>query len=427
MTLPVSRFPGEPDFNDGLNRQASATIELSHAISDRWSARSAFNTIASESDLRLMFYRGLQSNRRFLDRVGIASIESTTNFSLQNEVYGSLVTGSVEHTLVTGLDLAAWRFFYFWDQATFAPIDIYDPQYGAQPGAFTPSFAEDARTRYVGLYVLDQMKLTDRLAVHVGLRADLTNLVVTDPRTRAELSDLSPSSVLPRAAVVYSVQPDTSLYASYATSFLPQAGRTRQGDRFDPLRGGQVEVGAKRGLFGGRALATAAWFQIWKQDVLTADPVDSQFRVQTGEQQSKGIELELAGEVARGLSVNASYAYTDAFVSQDNTTPVGTPLVNVPRHAGGVLANYRFANGPLTGFSIGGSVYSLGRRRVALFSPFQLDGYTRLDLFATYRIANWRVQLNVKNAGDTTYFDSTSFNIHPQAPRQVVLGLTRQF
>jgi hypothetical protein len=33
----------------------------------------------------------------------------------------------------------------------------------------------------------------------------------------------------------------------------------------------------------------------------------------------------------------------------------------------------------------------------------------------------------VKNAGDTRYFDSTSFNIHPQAPRQVVIGLSRRF
>lgn len=427
VTLPVSRFLGEPDFNDGLNRQASATVELSHALSDRWSIRSAFNTIRSESDLRFMSYRGLQSNRRLLNRVGIASTETSTNFSVQNELYGSLRTGRVEHTLVTGFDLAAWRFLYLWDQAAFAAIDIFEPQYGAQAGAFSPSFAEDGRTKYAGLYIVDRMMLTDRLALHVGLRGDLANLDVKDPRTGAELSDLSPTSVLPRAAAVYSVRPETSLYLSYATSFLPQAGRTRQGDRFDPLRGRQVELGAKHGLFGGRALATAAWFQIWKQNVLTADPADSQFRVQTGEQQSKGVELELAGEVARGLSVNASYAYTDALVSQDNTTPVGTPLVNVPRHAGGVLANYRFARGPLTGLSAGASVYALGKRRVALFSPFQLDGYTRVDLFATYRVANWRVQLNVKNAGDTVYFDSTSFNIHPQPPRQVVVGLTRRF
>jgi hypothetical protein len=33
----------------------------------------------------------------------------------------------------------------------------------------------------------------------------------------------------------------------------------------------------------------------------------------------------------------------------------------------------------------------------------------------------------VKNAGDTVYFESTSFNIHPQPPRQIVVGLTRHF
>jgi iron complex outermembrane receptor protein len=427
VTLPVSRFLGEPDWNDGLNEQVSATLELSHALTDRWSYRGAFNTIASESDLRFMSYRGLQPDRRLLNRVGIDSIESTTNYSLQNEIYGSFETGSVRHTVVTGLDLAAWRFFYFWDQAPFAAIDIFDPVYGAQAGVVTPSFADDARTRYGGFFAVDQMQLGPRFAVHAGFRADASRITARDPRSGVETSNIDDTSLVPRGALVFTPDADTSVYASYSASFLPQTGVSRSGQRFDPLRGRQVEVGAKRQFFGGRALATAAWFQIWKQNVLTADPEDSQFRVQTGEQQSKGIELEVAGEVAPGLSLNASYAYTDAFISEDNTTPVGTPLVNVPRHAGGVLGNYRVSRGPLTGLSAGASLYSVGKRRVALFSPFQLDAYTRVDVFATYRLAGWRIQVNVKNAFDETYFDSTSFNIHPQAPRQLVMGVTRQF
>jgi len=427
VTLPVERFLGEPDWNEGLNRQAGATAELSHAFNSSWSYRGAVNAIASESDLQFMSYRGLQADRRMLNRVGIASIESTTNFSVQNEVYGEFTTGPVRHRLVTGLDLAAWRFFYFWDQSAFAPIDIRSPQYGARPGTAAPSFADDSRTKYAGLFVVDQMRFGDRFAIHAGVRADFANITAKDPRTFVETSDISSSTALPRGAVVLTPVPSTSLYTSYSASFLPQTGVDRAGVRFDPLRGRQMEAGVKQELFGGRALATAAWFHLWKENVLTADPVNSLFRVQTGEQQSKGLELELSGEVARGLSLNASYAYTDAFVSEDNSTPVGTPLVNVPTHAGGVMANYRVGGGPLAGLSFGASVYSLGKRRVALFSPFQLDGYTRVDVFATFRVAGWRAQINVKNAGDEQYFDSTSFNIHPQAPRQVVIGLTRGF
>jgi iron complex outermembrane receptor protein len=423
--LPVERFLGEPDWNDGLNRQVGVTVELSQVLSNRWSYRAAANTIASESDLRFMSYRGLQG--QLLNRVGIESIESTTNVSLQNELYGTFRTGRVQHTLVTGLDVAAWRFFYFWDQSPFAPIDIHAPAYGAQPGVTTPSFADDARTRYAGVFIVDEMRFGERIAVHAGARGDWTTITAADPRTGLETSDIENDSLVPRGAFVFKPDRETSLYASYSASFLPQAGVDRLGTRFDPLRGRQIELGAKRGFAGGRALVTAAWFQIWKENVLTADPVDPLFRVQTGEQTSRGVELEMAGDIAPGLSLNASYAYTDAFVSRDNSTPVGTPLVNVPTHAGGVLGNYRIGRGPLAGLSLGALVYALGKRRVALFSPFQLDGYTRVDLFATYRLADWRLQINVKNAGDTRYFDSTSFNIHPQAPRQVVIGLSRRF
>ena len=48
----------------------------------------------------------------------------------------------------------------------------YDPVYGARPGETTPSFADDARTRYVGVFAVDQMKFGDRFAVHVGARGD---------------------------------------------------------------------------------------------------------------------------------------------------------------------------------------------------------------------------------------------------------------
>jgi iron complex outermembrane receptor protein len=176
-TLPVSRFLGEPDFNDGLNRQVSATVELSHALTSRWSYRAAFNTIRSDSDLRFMSYRGLTADRQRLNRSGVDSDETTTNLSLQNEVYGGFQTSRISHTVVAGLDVAGWRFLYFWDQAPFASIDINAPVYGAQAGVFAPSFSEDAKTRYAGLYLLDQIKFgsagggdPDTLAVLVGVR-----------------------------------------------------------------------------------------------------------------------------------------------------------------------------------------------------------------------------------------------------------------
>lgn len=62
----------------------------------------------------------------------------------------------------------------------------------------------------------------------------------------------------------------------------------------------------------------------------TPDPNNTLFSIQTGEQRSRGIELDVAGEILPGWKAIASYAHTDAEVTEDNATPVGNRLTNVP-------------------------------------------------------------------------------------------------
>lgn len=64
--------------------------------------------------------------------------------------------------------------------------------------------------------------------------------------------------------------------------------------------------------------------------MLTPDPIDPTFSIATGEQKSRGVELDLAGEILPGWNIIASYAYTDAFVNKDIVIPVGDQLVGAP-------------------------------------------------------------------------------------------------
>jgi iron complex outermembrane recepter protein len=82
--------------------------------------------------------------------------------------------------------------------------------------------------------------------------------------------------------LLWNVRPDTSVYFSYTTSFLPQYGANRDREGFDPQRGVQYELGAKKNIFGQRLFATLALYRITKNNVLTVDPVDPLFRIATG-------------------------------------------------------------------------------------------------------------------------------------------------
>ena len=72
--------------------------------------------------------------------------------------------------------------------------------------------------------------------------------------------------------------------------------------------------------------ATLALYQLKRQNVLTPDPDDPtrRFNIQTGEQESKGVEVELTGQITSNWNTSINYTATDAFVSKDNRLLVGS-------------------------------------------------------------------------------------------------------
>ncbi|MFX6424188.1 TonB-dependent receptor, partial [Acinetobacter baumannii] len=51
-------------------------------------------------------------------------------------------------------------------------IDIYNPTYGQAPGNLTPGFDNRDRQRATGLFVQDQMDLSERWKLLAGVRFD---------------------------------------------------------------------------------------------------------------------------------------------------------------------------------------------------------------------------------------------------------------
>ena len=66
------------------------------------------------------------------------------------------------------------------------------------------------------------------------------------------------------------------------------------------------------------------------------------FSEQVGEQRSRGIELDVTGEILPGWNIVASYAHTDATVTNDNSVPSndGNRLANVPRNQTSLWTTY---------------------------------------------------------------------------------------
>jgi iron complex outermembrane receptor protein len=263
-----------------------------------------------------------------------------------------------------------------------------------------------------------------------GGRFDWVDSFYRDLVSGINYNETSDYKFSPRVGIVYQPTNSTSIYASWTNSFNPLIfSRNRNNEPFKPETAEPFEVGIKQEFFNNRLSATLAYFDITKKNALTVDPVDPNFSVQTGEQKSRGIELDIVGEIVPGWKIIGTYAYTDAFISEDNDpTLVDNRLVGVPYNSASIWTTYEFKKGSLQGLGLGlGLVYVGDRESNVPNNNVKIPSYLRTDASIFYRRENWRAALNFKNLFDTKYYESQGFFIVPAAPFTVLGTISFEF
>ncbi|MDN2712082.1 TonB-dependent siderophore receptor [Janthinobacterium sp. SUN118] len=432
--VPVSRFLGEPGDGPMTVKSLGQQLFIHHALSDAWTLQagasyrdSALSGYSTEANKLLADGRTLNRQRRHRDF-------SATDVSTRVELLGKFTTGALAHEVLAGVD--AYHFDDHRVQLRRNPssanpyaIDIYAPAYGGQAAPLALSIDTQEGQRARGLYLQDQLGLGAHWKALVGVRHDTYTQDVTNNRLNVS-NRQSLSATSPRAGLVYQPSKTWSLYASAAKGFRPNSGISIANQAFPAERSRSYELGAK--LETGKLTGTVAVYDIRKSNVLTTNPANTDFAIAAGEVGSRGLELDVSGELARGLRVSGAYAYTDATVTRgDNTIVTGSRFANVPRHGANILATQQFALGAGTA-SVGGGVQYVGERLgdVAVSSKFTLPAYTTARLLASYSpTTKLRLALNVDNLFNRRYYASSysPLWVAPGAERTLTLQAHYRF
>jgi iron complex outermembrane recepter protein len=162
---------------------------------------------------------------------------------------------------------------------------------------------------------------------------------------------------------------------------------------------------------------------------LTPNPEDPNFSIQTGEQRSQGIELDVTGEILPGWNVTAAYAYTDAEISKDNSFPVGNKLANVPENQVSLWTTYEIQKGTLEGLGFGLGLFYIGERQGDLDNSFQLKDYFRTDAALFYRRGRLSTAINLRNIFDidAPAFAFSSTNVERTEPFTITGSISWEF
>jgi iron complex outermembrane receptor protein len=384
---------------------------LEHRFDENWSLNNSFLFAFRDLFQRRTDSNGLEPDNRTWRRSASEGSSENRNFAMSTNLIGKFATGSIQHQLLFGFDLNRLdNFNPPFPEFEAASIDIFNPVYGQPRGARVPStFAVRQQTNFLGIYLQDQVALRDNLKVLLGGRFDLIDRKYEDFISDTESSGTD-SAFSPRVGIVYQPIPAISLYASYTSSFTPPGGSYFFGvdSSFKPERGKQYEVGVKADL-NNRLSATLALFDLTRTNVTTEDPDRPNFSIQIGEQNSQGIELNLAGEILPGWSIFAGYAYIDARVTKDNTLTPGSRLSNSANHSFNLWTSYEIQDGRLQGLGAGVGLFYVGDR-VDFNNTYTVPGYFRTDASIFYKRDRFRAALNFKNLFDIEYFESSLGN-----------------
>ena len=425
-TLPVTMFTGDPSFGGYDVESKTVGYTLEHKMSEAMTFRQNVRYETEKGTGNFVSNQALQANQRLQNRQASRQYMDYDLLATDTSLLSRFEALGVKHQLVTGLDARSGTSLLASRTCRIGALDLFAPVYGMQatcPEALTSD--APSKLTVAGLYAQDQIKFGQGWTALVGLRRDWsttdTNNRVANTQTRQKDNATTLS-----AGLVYEFKPGWAAYGSYGESFLPQSGLTFGGSNFVPETGKQWEAGVKYEAPGGQVTGALAVFDLVRENVTTADPVNTGFSVQTGEQRARGLELELGADLKNGWKITSAYTYTQTKVTRDtNAAIVGKPLNLTPRHTLTAWATYKLPQYQRVTLGLGGRYVS---EQIGSY-PFTLPSYFVADASVSYVGENYRVTAGVKNLFNKAYYDGAinANVVSPALPRNFSLGVTYFF
>jgi iron complex outermembrane recepter protein len=395
---------------------------FSHDFNEHWTLRQRFSANFFKGNSDEQFPIGPVDADGFLPRAVLNEHFRDTLWQTSADLTGRFSTWQAKHTLLVGADYlnqSPHNTGANYDLSS--AINIFT---GAQQGdiaPLSPTIHNYTHPEWFGLYLQDNIELPYGFHVLAGLRYDNArnrNYYAVEDGSAPSVNTVHDTAVNPRFGLLWRPIPEISFYGSYVTNFgLPnglfQSGNVKQS--LPPTTAEQYEAGVKTELFDQRLSASFAYFNLIKRNIPTQDPFNPMLTDVTGEVRSRGVELDVAGQILPGWRVIGGIAFTDAVITKDSIDATGAPLGNqgklwygVPRVGGSVWTTYEFEDGDLRGLKFGAGLVSRNNREGDLANTWVVPGFTVVNTMAGYEW-KWgnskiKLQLNVDNLFDRKYF-----------------------
>lgn len=448
LHLPRSTFLGNDwESFDRLTEMAFAQLE--HRFSNGWKLNLAANKVWSTLDQFSTKVFDLAQNNVFDQRLGNFTYNDRQG-SYDMYASGPFELLGREHEFVFGLSKHDEVYTYQGtDYITLASnINPYNWSASSVPRPQTPAFNshQTVDIEQKSLYSTTRLKLVDDLTLILGGRLDWYDYgsVYTYGTSATPTAYKVTRNLTKYAGLVYDLDEQYSLYASYTDIFKPQNYLDAGLGLLDPVVGKNYELGLKAAYFDGRLNASAALFRMNQDN--RAKLLEDQTRCASysagmscyeasGQVRSQGVDLELQGSLTPAWQVAAGYTYTEIkYIKDSNKNNEGKNFdTDLPKQLFKMTSTYTLP-GDLDRWRVGASLY----RQSKVYNKgstyyIEQKAYNLVDLMLGYHPSeHLETQLNFNNVFDKRYYRNiTDSPVRAESvygePRNLMLGVKYTF
>lgn len=458
--LPTQRFLGFSTDKTDI-KHSTYTARFKQDLTDKLYVRAAafysnYDSDGIRSGLAAVREPGV--NTDFVNVYNRSISHNTTredkNTVVQLDLVGQkLRTGSMLHTFQAGVDYRYMDLYQpTYNSILVDRIDVLDPGtvsnvLPANISGFTKTGEVQSYDNRLGITLQDVIQVTDWARVYGGIRYSTNK--TRDGGVSSERSDFWN----PMGGVMFTVRKGFNFFGSYTNSTNPRSASVVDvnGDPLGAERIDQLEAGIKSEWLNDRLRFNLTLYKINNKDMnLEVFTVDNNGIVQPagyytkgGNDERKGVEVELTGRILPNFEIVTGYAYIDARYKEHTTFIPGSSPNNTPKHTFNAYANYTVQSGKLKTLSFGAGVYYLGERPYNDWTqdgvqyhaidpntrPWNNKAYTLVNAQLGYSFTkNWGARLLLNNMFDEVGYDAYRTNfIDRVAPRSFSGVLTYRF
>lgn len=448
--LPYDQFLGFED-DKSLTTNTTYAVRFDRELTDKLSLKGAYYKSTLDLD-----DKGASLGRVVSDVDGNAifnqksrgysvSTRADDNSVIQFDVVGDEVkTGALSHTFQVGFDYRTSNYNTTSQiVSVIDTIDVFISNTSKLPTdiSLSTQSALAGESKAFGFVAQDVITFNKYLKGFFGLRYSKTRTITAIQTTESDAFN-------PLGGIIISPVKNINVFASYTNSSYPRTG-TRldiNGNELGNERYDQFETGIKTNWLNSRLRFNLTYFKINNKDinlpVYNVNWEETGYYAKGGNDERKGIEIELSGRILDNLEVITGYSYIDAQYKEHTSYVYGSAPLNTPKHTFNIYANYSFTQ-QLQGLSVGGGVYYTGARPINDWSsgaithqgivpnqkPFNVEAYTQVNTQVAYNLDNhWNFRVLVNNIFDSIGYNAyrTSY-INQTDPRNFAGVLTYKF